>query len=292
MTMRGIDISNWQAGLIPSELDIDFCICKATDGIGFTDVHCDGFVQNCISHGILWGFYHFAENNDPTEEAKYFYHECENYFGHGIPVLDYEVSNSDNVSWCEQFLSTVHDLSGVWPVLYISASRCGEYENSWIPDKCGLWVAGYPYQMNDWAYDNINYNIYPWSFAAIWQFSSTLQLEGYAGNLDGDIAYMDADGWNAYAGTSSTPVQPTLSYKDLVKEIVLDEWGSGDDRKRMLESAGYDYDTAQSMVNDYYEKANEVIKGIWGNGWNRKNTLESAGYDYDTVQMIVNAIMG
>ena len=79
--MRGIDVSNWQAGLVPSELGIDFCIAKATEGTNFVDSYCDGFVQNCIEHDILWGFYHFARENEPEEEAEFFVENCTGYFG-------------------------------------------------------------------------------------------------------------------------------------------------------------------------------------------------------------------
>ena len=36
-SMRGIDISNWQAGIDLTKIDFDFVICKSTDGIGFVD---------------------------------------------------------------------------------------------------------------------------------------------------------------------------------------------------------------------------------------------------------------
>lgn len=36
------------------------------------------------------------------------------------------------------------------------------------------------------------------------------------------------------------------------------------------------------------EIAEEVIVGIWGNGEERKQLLEEAGYDYDAIQEIVN----
>lgn len=40
------------------------------------------------------------------------------------------------------------------------------------------------------------------------------------------------------------------------------------------------------------EIANEVIKGQWGSGEDRKNKLASAGYDYNTIQSIVNSKLG
>lgn len=35
----------------------------------------------------------------------------------------------------------------------------------------------------------------------------------------------------------------------------------------------------------------EVIAGAWGNGADRKKKLESAGYDYDKIQSCVNDLM-
>lgn len=290
--MRGIDISNWQAGLSPSALPIEFCICKATEGVGYTDPNCDGFIEELKSTGILWGFYHFARENEPEDEAQYFYDECRGYFGRGIPVLDYETSNYNNREWCERFLDRLHDLSGVWAMLYISASRCGEYENSWIPDKCGLWVAGYPWDMD--SYDqagSMPYNIYPWSFAAIWQFTSGLILDGW--RLDGDIAYMDADAWMKYAQSTDNPQhgdksKPEKYLDDYVLEVLLGEYGDGDDRKRLL---GDKYEMVQNRINELYRIADEVIKGKWGNGCNREQALNEAGYLYAIVQRIVNSIL-
>ena len=142
--MKGIDISNWQEGLSVHALEIDFCICKATEGVNFVDTTCDGFIQQCKVKNILWGFYHFARENDPEKEAEFFYRHCKGYIKQGIPVLDYETTNYNNVTWCEKFLKKFHELSGVWCVIYLSASRCAEYKDSWIPEKCGLCVAGYP----------------------------------------------------------------------------------------------------------------------------------------------------
>lgn len=203
--MKGIDISNLQANLIPSNLGIDFCICKATEGTGFVDKFCDAFIQNCKNKGILYGFYHFAGTDDPYSEAKFFYDNCLGYIREGIPVLDYEVWGlNDDVSWCELFLAEFHRLSGVWPLLYISASHCNDFANSWIPQTCGLWVAGYPQDYKSWpGNDSMPYEIYPWDFVAIWQFTSSLMLPGYNSALDGDLAYMDEKGWKAYAGVNN-----------------------------------------------------------------------------------------
>jgi len=288
--MRGIDISNHQAGLNPSTLNIDFCICKATEGVGYVDPTCDTFILNCINNHILWGFYHFARENNPEEEAQFFYDNCKNYFNHGIPVLDYETTNYNNREWCERFLNKLYDLSGVWAMIYLSASRCGEYENSWIPDKCGLWVAGYPMAYTNWVENAMPYNIYPFRFAAIWQFTSSL----FNRNLDGNIAYMDEDAWMKYANSTDNqqnvenPNTANKTTDDLVLEVLLGEYGNDNDRKRMLNGR---YEEVQNRINQLYNIAGEVIEGKWGNGWNREQSLNGAGYPYEIVQRIVNAIL-
>ena len=295
--LKGVDISNWQGGLVPHTLDIDFCICKATEGIGFVDRYCDGFVQDCISHNILWGFYHFATTQDPIREANFFVENTRNYFGHGIPVLDYEVTNSNDRKWAEQFIKRVYDLTGVWCMLYTSASWVPRFNDSWIPQKCGLWLAGYPYPATDWNWNDPPYGCYPWEFIAIWQFTSSLLLDHWNDGLDGDIAYMDAAAWMKYAGSTDSvapdpsPVQPTLSITELCKQIMRGEWGNGDARMQALTNAGYEARYVQEYLDDMFSIASEVIQGLWGNGDYRKHLLEMYGFDYELVQMIVNAIL-
>lgn len=292
--MRGIDISNHQTGLIPSTLDIDFCIAKATEGVGFTDPNCDGFIQDCIEHNILWGFYHFARENNPESEAEYFYQETKNYFNHGIPILDYETSNYNDAEWCERFINKIHELSGVWCIIYLSASQCAQFDGSWIPEKCGLWVAGYPYVMTDWTDDEMPYNVYPFSVVAMWQFTSSLIIHGFWEKLDGNIAYMDEEAWMKYANSTDNQQNVDNSNTngkttdDLVMETLLGEYGNGEDRKRLL---GSRYEEVQNRINVLYEIAEQVIRGDWGNGWNRETALNGAGYPYEIVQKIVNDIL-
>ena len=289
--LKGIDISNWQKDITISELtnDIDFCIVKATEGMWYEDPCFHGFMLQVIDCGLLRGFYHFARENNPEDEALYFYNTVKRYIGKGIPVLDYEVENWDNCAWCESFIRRFHDLSGVWPILYISASRCVQYLNSWIPEKCGLWIAGYPYPATSFTDQEMPYAVTPWDFAAMWQFTSNLQLPGYDSRLDGNYAFMDAIAWSKYA-CPENGTEKLKPYEEICKEIMQGKWGNDEKRRNALEDAGYDYQKAQDMLNEYYDLADEIWHGYWGNGWNRKTALEGAGYDYELAQMIVDAI--
>lgn len=192
--MRGIDVSNWQAGLNLSTLDIDFAIAKATEGIGYRDPQFSRFADQAAKTGILFGFYHFARNNDPAAEARYFFEQTAHLSGKALPVLDYEVQNSNNRYWVEQFAREYKALTGIYPVLYCSASMCAQFKGSWV-NGLPLWVAGYPYERESWTVDYCPYNVSPWASPIMWQFTSSLRLPGFNGRLDGNIAYINELEW-------------------------------------------------------------------------------------------------
>lgn len=301
MVLKGVDISNWQNGINVDKLPIDFLFCKATEGASYVDKKCNSYVSSAIKKGIKWGIYHFARENSASKEAEFFYNNIKGYIKKGIPVLDYEVwgKNKNDVSWCEQFIQRFYDLSGVWCMIYISASHCKDFSNSWIPGKCGLWVAGYPKNYTNWPSDKMPYSVFPWPYCVVWQFTSSLRLAEFNGNLDGNYAYIDANTWDKYANASSSTNTPNIDYNALADQVIKGQWGNGNERKARLNTAyGLGtYDKVQAIVNeklkvqpDYNKLATEVISGKWGNGWNRQNALDNAygAGTYDKVQKIVN----
>ena len=95
---------------------------------------------------------------------------------------------------------------------------------------------------------------------------------------------------------------PTKSITEVAKEVLAGKWGNGDNRKKKLEAAGYNYSQVQAKVNELAKGstsskksvtqiAKEVIAGKWGNGTDRKNKLTAAGYDYTAVQREVNRLL-
>lgn len=86
----------------------------------------------------------------------------------------------------------------------------------------------------------------------------------------------------------------------VANEVIVGKWGSGEERKKKLTAAGYNYDTIQKKVNELLkgsskksveEIAKEVVAGKWGNGDDRKKKLEAAGYNYSEVQKAVNKLL-
>lgn len=254
--LKGIDISKWQAGIDLSKVDTDFVICKATEGVGYTDKNCDGFYQQAKSLGKKLGVYHFARpdlRNTAVAEADWFIKETKGYHKDAMLILDWESGDLGNVTWAKQWLDTVYEKTGVKPVIYMSASVMSSYDWSSVANAdYGLWVANYG-SNNGTAQESV-FDRYPlkyWNFYALWQYTSTGKLSGYSGNLDLNYFSGDKEAWDKYAGgkpstsTSNKPAEKTID--ELAQEVIAGKYGNGDDRKNVL---GDRYDEVQARVNE------------------------------------------
>ena len=215
MALYGIDLSSWQ-GISAGDNADSFVIAKATEGANYVDKMCDKHIQKALKDGKLVGVYHFArpDKNKAEVEADWFVKNIKGYIGKAILVLDYEVAPySDN--WSYAFMCRVHEQTGVWPMLYASASKINGYTWARTAAVSGLWIAGYPKK-----YDvpvpskpeikDMPYKIGDWKFWAIWQYSSS------AGSLDRDIANLDATQWMKYAGSNDPQPEPPVPADDFL----------------------------------------------------------------------------
>lgn len=215
--LKGIDISHHQRGIDLGAIDVDFVICKATEGNGYTDEMCDTFYQKAKSLGKKLGVYHFARpdlGNTPEAEADWFVKETLGYHKEAILVLDWESGDLTNVSWAKAWLDRVYEKTGVKPIIYMSASVMSSADwSSVVNADYGIWVANYG-SNNGTAQESV-FDRYPlkyWSFYALWQYTSKGKLNGYSGNLDLNYFSGDESAWDKYAGgspsSSSTSSQP------------------------------------------------------------------------------------
>lgn len=299
MALKGIDISKWQTGIDLSKVDCDFVIVKATEGIGYVDRKCDSFYQQAKRLGKKLGFYHFARpRNDAVREAQYFYNNTKNYFGEAIPILDWEAENKSDVAWAKRWLDEVYRLSGVKPVIYMSESVANAYNWSSVANAdYGLWVAKYRDNNPDYNYNMANAGSRPkvkwWKFYCMWQWTSTGRLDGYGHNLDCNVFYGDAATWDKYVGKSTSTAKPQTNptpktTAQLAEEVIAGQWGNGEDRKKRLTDAGYNYTVVQAIVNKKMDAKNHSVYYVVKRG----DTLSAIASKYGTTYQQLAKING
>ena len=146
--MKGVDISNWQT-VGAGDAGADFVICKATESNNYVDPKCDAHYQRAKSQGKLLGVYHFAQPSasSPEAQAEFFVNNIKGYIKEAILVLDWEV-DTGNIEWAKAWLDKVYNLTGIRPLIYMSASVVNGNNWSSIAKDYGLWIAGYPNAYN------------------------------------------------------------------------------------------------------------------------------------------------
>lgn len=302
--LKGIDVASYQGNPFNQVAETaynesDFVIAKTTQGTTYVNrTNGDYAIQRAKRDGKLFGFYHYATGADPVAEADFFYNNSKNYFNDGIPCLDWESGSNKswgNTTWARRFVDRIHQLSGVWCMIYVQASAISQVAN--CANDCALWVAGYPDLRTNWSMPTFRYNVAPWSTWTVWQYTS-------GGGIDRNFAQLDREGWLRIAQAQNAPQQAQpqpqkKSVDEIAREVLNGQWGNGNDRKNRLEQAGYNYNEVQAKVNELAkpqkksvdEIAREVIQGKWGNNPIRAIKLKAAGYDPNAVQARVNQLM-
>lgn len=205
MTMNGIDVSNWQAGIDLAAVPADFVIMKATQGTNYISPDCDRQYQQAKKAGRLLGVYHYVAGGNAQAEADYFVDNIKGYIGEAILAIDWEAEQNGawgNEAYLEQLVRRVIERTGVKPLIYSMASRYAQVATVAKKLDCGLWIAQYA------SNDPTGYQAHPWNegayACAIRQYTSAGRLPGYGGNLDLNIAYMDRNAWMKYAAKSGS----------------------------------------------------------------------------------------
>ena len=284
--IKGIDVSTWQGNINFAKVKasgVDFVIIRAGYG-KLTSQKDNCFEQNYkgakaagLDVGVYW--YSYADSIvSAKQEAQaclsvikgkkfeypiYFDLEEQSQFASGGAFCD---------SIIKAFCSEVEN-AGYYAGLYCSTSPLNSYISKEVASRYALWVAQY--------YSRCTYTK---SEYGIWQYSSTGRVNGICGDVDMDYCYKDypsiikKGGYNGYSkGSSSKSAEIKKTVDELAKEVWDGKWGSGDERRKKLTAAGYDYDVVQKRVNEMANGksvdtlAREVIAGKWGNGQERKD---------------------
>ena len=259
--MNGIDISSYQAELNAGIVPSDFVIIKATEGTNYINPTWEEQAGQVIQTNKLLGFYHFASVGNPIAEADFFISVVKDYIGKAVLVLDFEAGaiNAWGNVGARQFLNRVKEKTGVYPMIYMSAEVTRQFNWSTISNTNPLWVAQYAsmnptgYQSEPWT-DGKGYGA--WSSAAIHQYSSAGSLANWNGNLDINLAYINANQWESLAGgstsnssiTGETNLNNTIEYEEEEMHFIQTV-----DTKRiyMINAGMYSWITDPGMWTNY-----------------------------------------
>ncbi len=214
MALKGIDVASYQASLNLSQVDYDFVVIKATQGTKYVNPHCDAHFQQAKAAGKKIGVYHYADGGDAVVEANWFVDNCKGYIRQAIFVLDWEGEGVQFTTWALKFLQHVESRIGYKPAIYMSEWVVNNHDWSAVAaGSYGLWVAKYSDYEIDNNYDMSRAGKMPvvkwWNFYFMWQWTSKGHINGYAGDLDCNTAYLTPGQWDAYAGTlAPSPAPP------------------------------------------------------------------------------------
>lgn len=278
MALHGVDIASYQKDMDCSKVKADFIIIKATQGNTYVNPNCNRQYAQAKSAGKLLGLYHYATGIGPEVEADFFINNIRNYIKEAILCLDWEhnekggknpvFNTAGEVEYVYRFMKRVYELTGVYPLLYMSASVTRRRDWSKVAQICELWDAQYgnatkitDYQNNPWR-DNKGLGAWKES-PAIHQYSSSGSIEGYrqttSGKLDMDIAYLTKQEWMMLArGTYNTKPQPRAVNPEVIRNVLDNKYGSGSNRILKLTEEGYNPTEVQNKINELYKLSKEL----------------------------------
>lgn len=300
MSLNGIDISNWQAGINLDAVPADFVIIKVTEGKHYVSPDWKRQHNQAVAGNKKVGLYHYANGGDVVTEADFFLRTAGNAIDNAMLVLDWESENNlsfaaNDFNWCNHWCDYIRQKTGVKPILYISQS----IQNRFTPQNFQFeyWIAQYA-NMNTTSYQDTPWNegAYP---CLMRQYSSAGRLPGYGANLDLNKFYGSREDWDkrtkkkTSSGSPETPSSQTSekSTLDLAVCVMQGRCGNGDDRKKNL---GNRYQEVQNFINHISTAlvstlVTETKSGQYGNGDVRKAVL---GNRYKEVQEKINQDAG
>ena len=294
MSMQGIDVSKWQPANIVSLVPHDFAVVKATQGSGYVNPYFEQQLADALRTGKA-GLYHF-DNGDANWQAEcdHFLNTIRNYIGKVMIVWDWEASAiARGTERLKQIIAYLKAELGFPPVVYASGSvLVSNGANKVAADNdSGVWCANYPLGYQTMGYRS---DLKPYTSCIMHQYTSSGRLDGYGGNLDLDQFFGDATAWDKYAtgnGSASSDqvgdqgsAQVSKTNDQLANEVIAGQWGNGDERKRNLTNAGYDYAAVQSIVNQrlgqtqtqfYTVRSGDTLSGIANKYGTNYQTLAS-----------------
>lgn len=254
MELKGIDVSTHQEIINWEKVKADgvqFAILRASYGTKSVDKQFKRNADECTRLNIPFGayLYSYARN---IEEAKM---EVQNFINTIKPyklsypaIVDMEDADSykkkNGVSYatcidiCEVECLAL-EKAGYYAMIYANLDWFKNKINSTRLDRFDKWVA----QWNSSCSYTKPYGL--------WQYTSSGKVAGINGNVDMNKSYKDYPSIiSSLKSNNTAPEVIVKTVDEIVAEVINGDWDNGDERKKRLTEAGYDYNMIQAKVNE------------------------------------------
>ena len=272
--IKGIDVSYANLSIDWSEVKksgIEFAILRSTFGSESESQIDSQYFKNatgCVKNNIPFATYHFAyfvNEKTAKDEADFAINKANEYKKYvkfiGLDVEEDSVRYAKNMGYnpdwtaCSiAFMERIKS-AGYTPVLYSNYNWLKNVFNYNKIKNYKLWYA---------APDATK----PAYTCAIWQYSWKGKVNGINGDVDMNYLYDKTLIKSPVKASKSVKASKTTgntnttkkSVETLAKEVIAGKWGNGDERKKKLTAAGYDYSAVQKKVNSLLKITTPKIK--------------------------------
>lgn len=277
MKKYGIDISEHNGNIDLTPYVGAYVIIRAGWGLGHKDKKFDRNIKECEKLGIPYGVYWYSYALDAATAEKEAAHFIDTVKGCNVTLgawLDMEdadswkkkqgwTPNKTRVSAIVKAFCKKVEAAGFYTGTYLSYSWYSYLDSGAL--KYDRWIAHWG------ANDGKKHGDYK-AYGSIHQYTSK--------PLDKDFLYKTK--FPNPGATEEPTTKPVKTVDEMVKGVLLGEYGTGAARKAAL---GADYKTVQTRVNKLLTLAKRTVRGVYGNGAARKRAL---GNNYEMVQWIIN----
>lgn len=205
--MYGMDISKYQKGIDLTKGNYNFCIMKATEGLGYTDPQFFAYAEQLTKLNKLMGCYHFARpdkrpnEKGMIEEADWFVSQVEKagLIGEAILVLDWETEPMDREDLVTTWLDRVAETTKASPFIYGSRSKLSKWKEWKCLQKYPIWMAVWPNIKNYVLGEDPKLPLPSGVDWKIWQYSAKGRAPGFTGDIDLDYCPLTEYDWHMWA---------------------------------------------------------------------------------------------
>ena len=255
---KGIDVSVHQGNIDWQKVKnagIDFAILRCGYGSDIASQDDSQFARNmaeCERIGMPFGVYLYSYANSVEKAKSEAQHVLRLIGDHKLQYpIYYDLEDSGTTGKCSKALILemakafvdILESKGYWVGIYANTYWNNTYlTDAWYNTKA-RWVAQY--------YDKCTYK----GEYGMWQYSSKGKVDGIQGNVDMNYCYVDYPtlvkeaGKNGYKADKPVTT-PLKSIGTIAQEVIDAKWGNGEERKKRLTDAGYDYEKVQARVNE------------------------------------------